>query len=388
MSQQTEQGAPPYSEDQVRRWLAFLARGMTEHDQTVFLIEKLQPSWLSKRWRQWVYLLASRLIWSILSGLVIGMLWGLLSGLIGGDWMIDRKWLIILLSGDLIGGLAGGLIDVIWTSFRPIQVEHIPVLLLSKVFPCLLIIGLIVGLIHGLVAGLMFGSVFGLVFGSVWIWRGQARTRRNEIETIETVRFLWDGFLNGYKIGFLGGLIVGLILGLTFILSFGLISVLTVGLVFGLGFGLFLGLSNCFQPSIRELKTSPNQGILLSLRSARLMGGMGGVALGIIIGLISRDLVTGLAYGALGGLSIGLWYGGLDVIQHFLVRFLLWRAGSLPWRLALFLDYAAEELHFLQKVGGGYIFVHRYLLEHFAAMETDDGRPQTADGEPRVSDAG
>ncbi|HRJ44204.1 MAG: hypothetical protein KJZ86_23685 [Caldilineaceae bacterium] len=60
------------------------------------------------------------------------------------------------------------------------------------------------------------------------------------------------------------------------------------------------------------------------------------------------------------------------------MRFLLWRSGSLPWRLAPFLDYAAEELHFLQKVGGGYIFVHRYLLEHFAAMETDDGtRPAT-----------
>jgi len=25
----------------------------------------------------------------------------------------------------------------------------------------------------------------------------------------------------------------------------------------------------------------------------------------------------------------------------------------------------------LQKVGGGYIFVHRYLLEHFAAMDVE-----------------
>jgi hypothetical protein len=28
-------------------------------------------------------------------------------------------------------------------------------------------------------------------------------------------------------------------------------------------------------------------------------------------------------------------------------------------------DYG-ERAEFLQKVGGGYIFVHRYLLEHFA----------------------
>jgi hypothetical protein len=64
-----------------------------------------------------------------------------------------------------------------------------------------------------------------------------------------------------------------------------------------------------------------------------------------------------------------MWYGGLDVIQHYIVRLLLWRAGAMPWDYARFLDYAAEELNFLQKVGGGYIFVHRYLLEYFAAMD-------------------
>ena len=42
--------------------------------------------------------------------------------------------------------------------------------------------------------------------------------------------------------------------------------------------------------------------------------------------------------------------------------------GYLPWKLVPFLDYAAEDLGFLQKVGGGYMFIHRYLLEHFAAM--------------------
>ena len=35
-----------------------------------------------------------------------------------------------------------------------------------------------------------------------------------------------------------------------------------------------------------------------------------------------------------------------------------------------FLNYASERV-FLQKVGGGYIFIHRLLLEHFAAMDVD-----------------
>ncbi|MDJ0592593.1 MAG: hypothetical protein QNJ72_21810 [Pleurocapsa sp. MO_226.B13] len=42
----------------------------------------------------------------------------------------------------------------------------------------------------------------------------------------------------------------------------------------------------------------------------------------------------------------------------------------MPWNYARFLDYAAERI-FLRKVGGGYIFIHRMLLEHFARMELE-----------------
>jgi hypothetical protein len=44
------QDAPSYSEAQATAWLAWLARGMQQHSQTLFLIEQLQPSWLST-WR-------------------------------------------------------------------------------------------------------------------------------------------------------------------------------------------------------------------------------------------------------------------------------------------------------------------------------------------------
>jgi hypothetical protein len=47
---------------------------------------------------------------------------------------------------------------------------------------------------------------------------------------------------------------------------------------------------------------------------------------------------------------------------------MLHEKGSIPWNYARFLDYATDRI-FLQKVGGGYIFVHRMLLEHFARMK-------------------
>ncbi len=50
---------------------------------------------------------------------------------------------------------------------------------------------------------------------------------------------------------------------------------------------------------------------------------------------------------------------------------MLWRNGSAPLNYVRFLDYAAG-CTFLRKVGGGYIFVHRLLLEYFASLEPEE----------------
>lgn len=72
------------------------------------------------------------------------------------------------------------------------------------------------------------------------------------------------------------------------------------------------------------------------------------------------------------GLLVGLRFGGVAAIQHCIVRLLLWIRGDAPLNYTGFLDYAATERHFLPKVGGGYIFAHRNLLEYFAAMIEED----------------
>ena len=50
--------------------------------------------------------------------------------------------------------------------------------------------------------------------------------------------------------------------------------------------------------------------------------------------------------------------------------------GFLPLRLVPFLDYCAERI-FLRKVGGGYIFIHRLLMEHFASLYAEQPPEQT-----------
>jgi hypothetical protein len=80
-------------------------------------------------------------------------------------------------------------------------------------------------------------------------------------------------------------------------------------------------------------------------------------------------LIAGPGTALLVGLLVGLLNGGLSCLRHSVLRLLLWRAGSIPWNYPRFLNYAAERI-LLRKVGGGYIFVHRLLLEYFASLDT------------------
>ena len=432
--------SPPCSEAQTTTWLAWLARGMQQRSQTIFLIEQLQPSWLTTRSQHWVYILASRPTWGIVSGLVTGLILGLVFGL--DDWWVGQplSWLALGFKSGLIGGLIVGLLDVMRNRRKRVRpVQNTPASTLQIIWISLLLvvivgpaIGLIIGLINGdgrlsrdiehLLSGVIVGPVEGVrggltdwlsaglitcaFLGPIWSVRSFGRSSRNETHTVETIRFSLAYAPRAALNGSLVGLMLALILGLSSVLAWlilagpGVTHARTIPwtlfvtgaikgeLVVGLVVALIVGLVSCFRPGVRDLKTLPNQGIRLTLRSAWLMGGIGGLCVGLILTLqlirgsaISGDnLLMTLKYGApfpwlsvlvyvvLGGLCVGMWYGGLDVAQHYIVRTLLWWAGTMPRDYARFLDYASDELNFLQKVGGGYMFVHRYLLEYLAAL--------------------
>ncbi len=118
-------------------------------------------------------------------------------------------------------------------------------------------------------------------------------------------------------------------------------------------------------------RSAPN-GLVFGLISAVIVGLLAELSFGLIQGLsygLSLVLPIGLSAGLSAGLLVGLLYGGLACLRHYVLRFLLWRTGSVSWHYVPFLDYAAERV-LLRKVGGGYIFLHRLLLDYFAAPET------------------
>jgi hypothetical protein len=178
------------------------------------------------------------------------------------------------------------------------------------------------------------------------------------------------------------GLITGLIAGLSSGLFAELVDGRSKGLIVGLIVGL-IGLSidlmtdeNDGEQIHNHIGTYPSaKNVLLILISAWL-------AFGLVCGL-SSGLIVGLRYGWHKGLISGLdvlvgggtisWLivdtmgDGKAAVQYYVLRWLLIRRKYLPWRLVPFLNHCVD-LIFLRRVGGGYIFVHRLLMEHFAEM--------------------
>ncbi|MEM7132070.1 MAG: hypothetical protein AAF702_37535 [Chloroflexota bacterium] len=404
-----------------------------QHGQTVFLIEQIQPNWLAKTNR---FLFQPPLIMLIagpLYGLIGGAILGVISGIILGTafWILENvhfsnhidvlfsyallqdlvhRLITVVKAGGVIGlftglfiGLTIGLIELLTRRFR----EIVPYIgndslkrrtigsLYGALFGWLFIgplfgltttgiadgfsTGIIVGVFGGMFGGMLgglneiepanyarltleeiikrihWGLVFGLVvvlaniavFG-LWGWFGSGFMADDEPSFAERTEYLMLGFERGGISWLLGGILSGLI----------------------------------FQPyrggtSLDSTTThSPNQGIRLSVRYALLSCTivlMFSIATSVVwlVTIPGFTIITVAYAGIVGAFIISLFMGGDSAVKHLLLRIILWCNDSIPWDYARFLDYCHDRI-FLRKVGGGYIFIHRMLMEHFAEMTDED----------------
>lgn len=249
---------------------------------------------------------------------------------------------------------------------------------------------LLVGLIFVLLGGLLFGLLFGLIFGLlVVLLVGLRGGLENDIKPVEKFRFSMsrdarrefkNGLLvvllvvlrGGLLVSLLVGLLVGLIVGLRGGLLVVLIAGLRGGLIFCLIFCLIFGLQSDF-----EVRTKPNQGMWAAVVNVPLvtLASYGG-AFGMLYlpSFIQGDvaapeqlLLPAACYSLIFGIFLG---GGYALMQHLTLRLILTHTGKTPWNYARFLNYCVER-RLLQRIGGRYRFIHRELLDHFAAMETE-----------------
>ncbi len=66
-------------------------------------------------------------------------------------------------------------------------------------------------------------------------------------------------------------------------------------------------------------------------------------------------------------LGVGVTLGGIAGMGGFVLRYILWRNGYIPWNYARFLGFATEK-RFLQKVGDRFRFTHELIGQHLAQM--------------------
>jgi hypothetical protein len=339
-----------YPKDRVIHRLSWLAQRMSQSSQSVFLIEQMQPTWLQTKVQNRLYRFGSMLIGGLLIVLIL--------------WPIYACDPLRQYSSSAWGQ----------GSFQR----------------------------GGFVNAVTWGLILGLIFG----W-GKA-----EIKTFETLTWPWKKTWKDLFVGLFSGLRLGLIFSLALGLIYGLLrgsegSPFYLGTIFanygtdlpglkwGIGYGLSLGMSigltlgliNALKGSEIETKTIPNQGIWRSAMNVIMLGFINWLIFvpiywfntqliiifykGLIFNISAWgenspvDLITpGLRWGLMLGLIFG---GGLACIRHFTLRLILQRNNYMPWNYARFLDYTVDRI-FLQKVGGGYIFIHRMLLEHFAQL--------------------
>jgi NACHT domain len=329
-----------YLHQQTCSWLHWPAGQMRLHQQTLFILEQLQPDWLPQQVRtlyhgsirmigvpffgllvglfgglfgapigMFIEVLTSRPIDALTSGLLFGLVLGVPSGLVGGllygqgntikvaeklawSWKEARKGLIVGLPVGLVGGPFGALIGGRLT--RP---------------PGALVGGLIGGLFSGLCMGLL---IFQL--NDAFQFFPQEGYRHS----------LRKGVFIGLLVGALAGSLIGLLEALFTGLE--LVEKLLVGLISGLAGGsiggLFVGFSNTQLNSRFPLLTQEKY--RRSMRNRLLVGLLGGLLVVFFFGLILellvgvlfnptgglfRELLIGLLGGPTGGLIAGLISG-------------------------------------------------------------------------------
>lgn len=369
-----------YSDKKAKHWLTWLAQRMLQQpkqSKQIFLIEQIQPDWLQKGIDAWIYFMGVLLIWGVIAGLI-----GVLH--FGTQVTDDLGEQISFTFPAIIAGITSSLIHLVLSNFF---IQIMPRSINRNIPHC--ISGILSGLIYVLIAAPWVYAIAQGIFVEKWtkivsplvvdgVCLAVLLSRfRIEIGIIDTVKTSWKQA----RIYAMGGLVLGSIYILCrwlFTDRYNSNDVVYIVSVISTEVALFTllpGLVGFLDKGVSFSQTIiPNQGIWRSAKNAFLFFCIF-FPVGMFCGLryddggIHETISIGLAVGLIAGMAGGKGFvcAGFVLIQHFMLRVILWLRGFAPWNYARFLDYAVER-GFLRKVGGGYIFIHRMLMEHFAQM--------------------
>lgn len=243
---------------------------------------------------------------------------------------------------------------------------------------------LLLGLLMGVFLWLLLWPFTGLLAGLIGLLGGLLLGLFSELKSIDPVEEIRISrlapldmeTLQDLRRGISAGLNLGLMTGLTIGLIIKPIAGLIMGLTSCLIFYFYFGLLRLLITDI-QVRTRPNQGIWNSMQNMKIISNVS-VSLILILYIIftyflpmidSQSLTRYIIAGVLPQplLLSFIYGGGLACMQHFTLRLVLYRANRIPWNFVTFFNQAEDRL-FIQRSGGSYSFIHRYLQEHFASL--------------------
>ena len=380
--------------EKVKQWLKWLSIQLINENNTEFFIEYIHPYYLKSDKEKMIF----GGIVGVISGVILGFILGLISPQMYVIHWLNQGFYFWLINGLIFGlilGMIGGLNKDKVPSVETLKKYLVILNKFRKKLIYLLISLLIVGMIAGLIFWGFYGMIFVLILGltvGMIVWGLIFQPIYDVIDMLIYGR-LYDliGIVNKTKITPLETIKISLvffrkeaIILPIFVFVFGLYGLIfgrIVGLIVGLILGLMLWITGGITGDKIEIKTSPNQGIKASLKNMIRLTFIPIIISGIMWILIQRVLEPIVSHPNLKNLNemilivlglviaVNIFKSGLPIIQHFSLRVVLWLSGYAPWNYARFLNYATDRL-FLQRVGGGYRFIHRLLQEHFSKIRT------------------
>ena len=224
-----------------------------------------------------------------------------------------------------------------------------------------LVLGLQLGLIFGLVTAILFSMVYSLVVSFI-------------SSLYKSIVF---GLLIGSKVGFVNGFIFGLSIGI-FVSKDGFPY---IDLRDSVKFSMFLTFKNLGKKFVVSLLVGLTIGLVGGLVNGLFFGLVGGLLVGLF-GRIDRVLESGFAieifkYIKEANVSLiqitkpyqrftaSMKVLHFSILQHFNLRYLLYKKGLLPFKLVTFLN-AMSVRHFLETDGATWRFRHKILQDYFA----------------------
>jgi eukaryotic-like serine/threonine-protein kinase len=368
----------PQARARAERSLRWLASGMAARGQSVFSIELLQPAGSLTSWKQFLaYTVVSRVLaTTILLMIVCGLMAALLGSTLSG-------WNIFLQFGAIAGVVTGMLCsgaDFVRLRARRRTGALVGLLLYVPmgIGGCLAA-GAVLQLPNPNVGFLALPSalVFAVFFGAKQ-GRGEAAA---DIGTAGVLSWRWKAaFARSAEVVLLGTVMAELAFLLTkpsgILLDqwrLGLVGYVTYAAIVGM-IGFLVG-GWSFQIPAPDLRPVPHRNMRLrsAAKGTLFFGGLGATLSGLFAAVLDATFGRVSLFAIVGALFSGLiaflWLGGIDLILHASLRLVVALSGAAPLHLRRFLDQAVG-LVFLRRAGGGYMFIHRLLLEHFAARYT------------------